>query len=90
MNDLHGIVLVVLILSVCIVVVFRIKNFHSRRAFKLKMSSLYSEIKGHQQQINYRVSCLNCYNFLQYNLKESLLVQEQIQLWEGIRQSIIK
>lgn len=59
---------------------FRIKNKRIIIDFTEKIMKLYTEIEIHKRQISRRTDDLNYYDFLKYNLREALVIQNQIRL----------
>lgn len=58
---------------------FNAKNTNGR-LHQQNISILESAIFSHRNQINFRNSNLNRYDFLKYNLDEALAVQPEIQI----------
>jgi len=67
-------------LSTGLVFVFHRKQKHLKNAFLERSTNLKGMISKNEKQLKRRNKALNTYNFLTYNLKESLLVQNIIQL----------
>jgi hypothetical protein len=67
-----------ILLSIC-VILYK-KNQVVKKKHALKVQTLQKSIKLHKHQIEIRNKNLNKYQFLTYNLDESLRVQTRIQL----------
>jgi len=74
-----AIALVLLISLIGLVVWFFNVNNSMGRLHKQNISILESAIYNNRNQINFRNSKLNRYDFLKYNLDEALVVQQEIQ-----------
>lgn len=64
-----------------IVVLFYEKNRLIKINHKMEMVSINEAINLHKTQISLRNNGLNNYDFIKYNLKESLVVQSEIKLF---------
>lgn len=75
-----AIALVMLLSLIGLVVWFFNVNNSMGRLHKQNISILESAIYNNRNQINFRNSKLNRYDFLKYNLDEALAVQPEIQI----------
>ncbi len=80
MTSLQIIILAVVVVCIVLWVFFRIKNNKIKLVFSEKIQALYSELNTHTTQVAKRSEGLNRYDFLKYNLREALIIQEQIKL----------
>lgn len=75
------ILLIVICLIGAITLWFFKKNKNLKTKHNLEMTVIKDAIIIHNSQMNNRDSGLNLYNFLKYNLDESLKVQSEINLF---------
>lgn len=74
------IIVTCLLLTVVLIACFCYKNKAIQKLQISKVGELKGQIELHKQQIYIRNKNLNKYDFLKYNLKDSLYVQNNIQL----------
>lgn len=70
---------IVLILALIWLLFYR-KNKRLTAVHRDQTDSLKIEVSLHQSQIEFRQESLNRYDFLRYNIKEALIVQQEIKL----------
>ncbi len=75
-----AITLIFLTAAIGFLVWFFIENRAQSRLHHQNIASLETAISTNRFQINFRNSNFNNYDFLKFNLKESLIVQQEIQL----------
>ncbi|PVW17119.1 hypothetical protein DDV96_00950 [Marixanthomonas spongiae] len=69
-----------LLLLVGMLLLFCFRNRTSQKLQALKVNRIKKQIAIHQKQIKVRNSYLNTYDFLEYNLNDSLFTQKNINL----------
>jgi hypothetical protein len=80
MTSIQIILIVIVLLCMLLWLHFRVKNRRIVTNFAEDFLILYTEIDIHKAQICKRNDGLNYYDFLKYNLSESLVVQYNIDL----------
>lgn len=74
------ILFIIISLIIGIMLYFFNKNKEIERVYLYKIGEINQTISLHKEQINYRINSLQCYDFLKYNLNESLIPQPKIKL----------
>lgn len=74
------ILFIIISLIIGIMLYFFNKNKEIERVYLYKIGEINQTISLHKEQINYRIKSLQGYDFLKYNLNESLIPQPKIKL----------